>query len=99
TGVNYNHPDLNPNIYRNNGNIIGKNFVNGSYFPMDDHGHGTHVAGLAAGTVSGIAPRAKIMPIKVLNSSGKGDIGSIAAGILYALDNGADIVNLSLGGM
>src|SRR5690606_17709986 len=74
-------------------------FYNGDNYPNDDHGHGTHVAGLAAGTRSGVAPKAKIMPIKVLNSNGQGDIATIAAGILYALDMGADIINLSLGGV
>jgi len=53
---------------------------------------------LAAGTLGGIAPKAKILPIKVLSSSGSGDLGTIAAGILYAIENGADVINLSLGG-
>lgn len=100
TGVHYNHQDLSPNILTNsNGNLIGYDFYNGDNYPNDDHGHGTHVAGLAAGTRSGVAPKAKIMPIKVLNSNGQGDIATIAAGILYALDMGADIINLSLGGV
>jgi len=77
---------------------VGWDFYNGDAYPIDDHGHGTHVAGLSAGTLAGIAPRAKIMPIKVLSSSGRGDLATIAAGILYAIDNGADIINLSLGG-
>lgn len=76
----------------------GWDFYNGDAYPIDDHGHGTHVAGLAAGTYAGIAPKAKILPIKVLNSSGRGDLATIAAGVLYAIDMGADIVNLSLGG-
>lgn len=85
----------------NNGfsdDYVGWDFYNGDAYPIDDNGHGTHVAGLAAGTFGGVAPKAKIMPIKVLSSDGRGDLGSIAAGILYAIDNGADIVNLSLGG-
>ena len=99
SGVAYNHPDLNPNILTDNlGNMIGKNFITASAAPFDDNGHGTHVAGLAAGTRSGVAPRSKILPVKVLNSQGRGDIGTIAAGILYAIDQGADIINLSLGG-
>ncbi|MBC75080.1 MAG: hypothetical protein CME64_03615 [Halobacteriovoraceae bacterium] len=76
----------------------GWDFYNGDAFPIDDHGHGTHVAGLAAGTYGGIAPKAKVLPVKVLNSDGRGDLGTIAAGILYAVDMGVDIVNLSLGG-
>lgn len=91
------------NGYDNDGNgyiddYAGWDFYNGDAYPIDDHGHGTHVAGLSAGTLGGIAPRAKILPIKVLSSQGRGDLGTIAAGILYAIDNGADIINLSLGG-
>ncbi len=77
---------------------VGWDFYNGDAYPLDDHGHGTHVAGLAASTVSGIAPQAKILPIKVLGADGRGDLGTIAAGILYAIDQGADIINMSLGG-
>lgn len=77
---------------------IGWDFYNHDPYPLDDHGHGTHVAGLAAGTLGGIAPKAKILPIKVLSASGSGDLGTIAAGILYAVENGADVINLSLGG-
>lgn len=77
---------------------VGWDFYNGDAYPIDDHGHGTHVAGLAAGTYAGIAPKAKVLPIKVLGSDGRGDLGSIAAGILYAVDRGAHIINLSLGG-
>lgn len=76
----------------------GWDFYNGDAYPNDDNGHGTHVAGLAASTYMGVAPKAKILPVKVLSSSGRGDLGTIAAGILYALDQGADIINLSLGG-
>ena len=114
TGVYYNHPHLSPNIKTNpaeqsgngsdsdgNGLVddyIGWDFYNGDAYPMDDNGHGTHVAGLAASTYSGVAPRAKILPIKVLGQNGSGDLGTIAQGILYAIDQGADIINLSLGG-
>lgn len=93
----------NANGVDNDGNgyiddYAGWDFYNGDAYPIDDHGHGTHVAGLAAGTYAGIAPNAKILPVKVLGADGRGDLGSIAAGILYAIDNGADIINLSLGG-
>ncbi len=76
----------------------GWDFYNGDAYPIDDNGHGTHVAGLAASTYMGVAPKAKILPIKVLGADGRGDLGTIAAGIMYALDQGADVINLSLGG-
>lgn len=81
-----------------NDDYVGFDFYNNDAYPLDDNGHGTHVAGLAAGTYGGVAPKAKILPIKVLGSDGRGDLGTVAQGILYAIDRGVDIVNLSLGG-
>jgi len=78
--------------------LSGRDFYNGDNDPSDDNGHGTHVAGLVAGLHSGVAPLAKIIPVKVLSASGAGDIGTVTAGVLYAIDQGADIINLSLGG-
>ena len=71
---------------------------------LDDFGHGTHVAGIAAAAtnngvgIAGIAPQARIMPVKVLDQYGNGWYSDIAAGIIYAADNGAQVINLSLGG-
>lgn len=96
TGVNYNHPDLSQNIYVNSHKQYGKDFVKGTMIPFDDQGHGTHCAGLAASGVTGIAPNAKILPVKVLSALGSGDMGSIIAGILYAADEGADVISMSL---
>jgi subtilisin family serine protease len=81
-----------------NDDYVGYDFYNNDPYPMDDNGHGTHVAGLAAGTYGGVAPKAKILSIKVLGADGRGDLATVAQGILYALDRGVDIVNLSLGG-
>jgi subtilisin family serine protease len=72
---------------------------------MDDNGHGTHVSGIIAANANdniGIAGidgtlDVKIIPIKVLDSNGEGDINDIVKGIKYAADNGADIINLSFG--
>ncbi|MFZ5816489.1 MAG: S8 family serine peptidase [Bacillota bacterium] len=63
--------------------------------------HGTHVAGIAAGSgpITGVAPGAKVMAIKVLTSGGSGSWSGIAQGIQYAAANGADVINLSLGGL
>lgn len=103
TGVDYNHPDLAESIVRKNDRVLGYDFVNGDSDPFDDNGHGTHVAGIAAAVkdngigIAGVASGAKIMPIKVLDANGLGWSDHIADGIMYAVQNGADIINLSLG--
>ncbi len=80
------------------------NFLNNTTDAFDDHGHGTHVAGTIAQStnnglgVIGVAPEAVIMPLKVLGANGGGDIAGIARAIKYAADNGAHVINLSLGG-
>jgi subtilisin family serine protease len=112
TGVNYNHPSLAPNIDVNEREIpgdgidndknnleddfIGYDFVNGDGYAYDDDAHGTHVAGIAASRQFGLARKASILPIKALTTIG-GDIGSIAAAIVYAVERGARVINLSLG--
>ncbi|MEH1847081.1 MAG: S8 family peptidase [Nostoc sp.] len=83
--------------------IHGWNFVDNTNNVLDDNGHGTHVSGTIAGEnnnygVTGIAYDAKIMPVKVLDESGSGSFNSISKGIRYAVDNGANVINLSLGG-
>ncbi len=70
----------------------------------DDHGHGTHVAGTIAQAthnrvgVAGVAFGARIMPLKVLSASGSGSMAAIAQAIRFAADNGAHVINMSLGG-
>ncbi len=83
--------------------VNGFDFVAGNNDPIDPNGHGTHVAGtIAAGNngfgATGIAPDAKILPVRVLDDDGSGFMHTVAAGIRYAADMGADIINLSLGG-
>jgi subtilisin family serine protease len=90
----------------NNGFIddfYGWNFVDNSNNTLDVYGHGTHVSGTIAGLknnvgVTGIAYDAKIMPVKVLSDSGSGSYWGVAQGIRYAVDNGAKVINMSLGG-
>lgn len=84
--------------------VEGYNFITDTAHANDDHGHGTHVAGTIAQTtnngvgVAGVAPKAKIMPLKVLSKRGFGTAGDIADAIRFAADEGAHVMNLSLGG-
>lgn len=120
SGIDYRHPDLPlQQLWRNSneldngrdddGNgliddLIGWNFVNQNNSPWDDHGHGTHVAGIiAAGRdngvgIAGIAPNARLMVLKVVDASGHASGSQIAAAIRYAVDHGARLIHLSLGG-
>ncbi len=97
TGVDYNHQDLKGKC------VAGYNFVDRTTDPMDDHGHGTHVAGIAAAFgdnstgVAGMDWKARIMPIKVLDAQGSGYDSDVAAGIRFATDRGAEVINMSLG--
>jgi serine protease len=85
--------------------VAGYDFVNNDPYANDDLGHGTHVAGIIAQTTdnglgcAGVAPGATLMPIKVLTDQGIGRDDWIASGIRYAADNGARVINLSLGGI
>lgn len=97
TGVDLRHPDLVGNL------VPGASMLGGSG-PADDHGHGTHVSGIIAATgnngvgISGVAPQGAVMPVKVLNAEGKGDTSNIVRGIVWAVDHGAKVINMSLGG-
>ncbi|MFS0702152.1 S8 family serine peptidase [Cellulomonas sp. 179-A 4D5 NHS] len=98
TGVDASHPDLAGSVEP------GIDLVNGDSDPADDHGHGTIVAGAAMahgdngeGAV-GAAYGARLLPVKVLDSRGRGPDSVVAQGIAWAVDHGADVLNLSLGG-
>ncbi|MEQ1504557.1 MAG: S8 family serine peptidase [Myxococcota bacterium] len=83
--------------------LKGKDFVDGDNAPDDENGHGSHVAGTIGqasnngiGTV-GVAPKVSILPVRVLDANGSGSNTWVAEGIIWAVDNGANIINLSLG--
>lgn len=103
TGVNYNHIDLVNNMWEHpDFPYHGWNYVNNSNNPMDDQGHGTHCAGTvagdgAAGSQTGIAPGAKIMVLKVLDSGGGGNQSSVWSSVQFSIENGAHVLSLSLG--
>src|SRR5690606_7955394 len=96
TGVQLDHPDLAGGVTE------GYNVV-GDGPPDDDVGHGTHVAGVISAAVNnreGVAGMSwynKVMPIKVLDSSGTGTTYSVAEGLIWAVDHGAKVINMSLG--
>ena len=98
TGVDLGHPDLASKI------VAGYDFVNRDDDAQDDEGHGTHVAGIAAAVsnnavgIAGVSWGSRIMPVKVLDSEGSGFTSDVAAGIVWAADHGARVINLSLGG-
>lgn len=84
------------------GDVHGWDFINNTPNIRDNNMHGTHVAGIAAAANNGIGiiganPQALIMPISVMQSDGTGDVATIVKGINYAAQNGADVLNLSLG--
>lgn len=96
TGVDLDHEDLVCNL------IPGKNFVNRDASPQDDQGHGSHVTGTICACnnekgMVGVAPRTKVMPIKVLDKHGAGQLKDVADGIYWAADQGVDFITMSLG--
>ncbi len=100
TGVDLNHPDLKDKLVPGYNAILDSTQ---SYDLQDRNGHGTHVAGIAAAAkgngygIAGVAYNAKIMPIKTMDRDGQGQDTDIARGIRWAVDQGANIINLSLG--
>jgi serine protease len=105
TGADLAHPDLQANL------VPGKDFVPATEptagtcpGEQDENGHGTHTAGIAAAVtnngigVAGTAPDAKVMPLRVLDVDGSGNRAWIVDAIKYAADNGAKVINMSLGG-
>ena len=118
TGIDWNHPDLAPNIWNDSNGYHGYNFIANNRLPMDDNVnsydengnfragtytyHGTHVAGIVGAVINnniGVAGMAQVrlMAVKVMNDSGEGTDATVASGIRWAVDNGANIITMSLG--
>src|SRR4051794_3049053 len=102
TGADLSHPDLAGNLVA--GTDLTPPADQGCPGEQDENGHGSHVAGIAAAVTNngvggaGTAPAAKVMPVRVLNADGEGDDATVIAGIRYAADHGAKVINMSLGG-
>lgn len=104
----WSNPGELPNGLDDDGNgrvddLHGWDFADGDDDPSDDHDHGTHVAGTAAAVagngvgVAGVAPQARLMAVRVLGAGGSGAMSDVISGVLYAAQEGASVINLSLG--
>jgi len=99
TGVDLTHPELVNKVVS-----TGRDFVNDDFDATDDHWHGTHVAGIAAADtdngegIAGVAWNCRILPGKVIDADGEGYYSWLIDGIVWAVDAGARVINLSLGG-
>ena len=98
TGVQADHPDLSGRV------LPGRDIVNNDSNAADDNGHGTWVAGIIAAKpndgygIAGISWSDKILPVKIMNSSGTGSTSALVSGIIWAADHGATVINMSVGG-
>ena len=97
SGIDLNHREFRGRI------TAGIDFVDRDFIPQDLNGHGTHIAGTLAAAndgigITGVAHQARLMPIRVLDDDGVGSISDVISGIRWAANNGADVINLSLGG-
>lgn len=98
TGIKSSHADLDGRV------LSGVDYVDPGTSPKDTNGHGTHVSGIIAAVhnnrrgIAGFAPKAKILPVRVLGRHGSGSSSNVAKGILYATSHGAKVINLSLEG-
>ena len=112
SGTNPNHYDLKDHLWHGYADtdgdgevddpINGWNFVGNNSDITDDFGHGTHCAGIVCGdgtvgNVTGVAPDATLMTVKVVNRSGGGTPAQMMSGVEFAVENGADVLSLSLG--
>ena len=112
SGTNTNHLDLKDHLWKGfidtDGDeepdtyVNGWNFINNNSDITDDYGHGTHCAGIVCGdgtsmVTTGIAPDASLMTVKTINRSGGGSVAQMINGVQFAVENGADVISMSLG--
>ncbi len=109
TGIDYMHPALGQGYGPGYRVIGGYDFINEDSDPVDDHSHGTHVAGIVganSNSLTGVAPGVSFLAVKVLDENGSGEFSSVLAGIEFCLDpdgnpgtdDAVDIMNMSFGG-
>jgi len=103
TGIDFDHPDLANTDEVEKISSDGYDFVNDDNDPSDDEGHGTFVSGLIAAKsnngegIAGVSWNCKILPLKAIASDGLGSDSLLVEAIIYAVDNGADVISMSLG--
>lgn len=96
SGVKSDHPDLTGKV------ILGHDYIDGDDNPNDENGHGTGVTGIIGALtnnnmgIAGAVPNSKILAIRVLNASNSGTNDGVANGIIYAVDHGAKVINVSI---
>ncbi len=101
TGIDFQHPDLEANIWHDAQQVYGRSFVEGESDITDRNGHGTHVAGIIAAVkdnnigIVGVAPQAELLALKAFDSSGRGYLSDILEALDYAIDKDVDIINAS----
>lgn len=106
TGIDPTHPDLKANLWKGSSGETGFNFVTNRPNPLDDHGHGTHVAGIIGAAsnpkvgTSGVAPSVSLMAVKYYSDSNSGltNLKNTVKAIDWAVQHGANIINYSGGG-
>lgn len=103
SGIDYNHLELKARMWKDDSGHVGYNYIANTNFPLDDDGHGTHVAGIIGAIennsfgVAGLAgDYVRLMAVKVLDSTGAGTSNTVYNGIQYAILNKADVINISL---
>ena len=111
SGTNEKHHDIKNNLWEGLKDIDGDgvediingwNFINDNAVITDDYGHGTHCAGIicgdgTSGQITGVAPDAKLMTLKTVGRAGSGTVAQMLSGVQFAVENGADILSMSLG--